>query len=61
MEAFSKRISANRAKVNQHKGVPGMEAEVSRLEEAIRAVRERENIGVRGTKTDHYVGRTGTP
>ncbi|KAI8991616.1 hypothetical protein BDF20DRAFT_904176 [Mycotypha africana] len=36
-DTISKRVSANRAKVNQNKGVPGMEAEVEKLEEAIRA------------------------
>ncbi|KAG0182581.1 Sorting nexin mvp1 [Apophysomyces sp. BC1034] len=36
-EALSKRIANNRAKMNQHKGVPGLETEVARLEEAVQA------------------------
>ncbi|KAI8636330.1 hypothetical protein BD408DRAFT_397570 [Parasitella parasitica] len=35
-EAISKRIAANRNKVHQNKGVPGLEAEVEKLEESIR-------------------------
>ncbi|CDS12317.1 hypothetical protein LRAMOSA04512 [Lichtheimia ramosa] len=36
IDSLTKRISANRAKVNQNKGVPGLEAEVAKLEESIR-------------------------
>ncbi|KAL0083634.1 hypothetical protein J3Q64DRAFT_1679555 [Phycomyces blakesleeanus] len=36
IEVLSKRIAGDRTKVNQHKGVPGLEAEVERLEESIR-------------------------
>ncbi|CEP17235.1 hypothetical protein [Parasitella parasitica] len=36
-EAISKRIAANRNKVHQNKGVPGLEVEVEKLEESIRA------------------------
>lgn len=41
IDSLTKRISANRAKVNQNKGVPGLEAEVAKLEESIRTVRRR--------------------
>jgi hypothetical protein len=37
-EAIAKRLQANRAKVHQNKGVPGLETEVSKLEETIRTV-----------------------
>lgn len=37
-EMISKRVAANRNKVHQNKGVPGLEAEVEKLEESIRAV-----------------------
>ncbi|CAO0797638.1 unnamed protein product [Mucor circinelloides] len=36
-EMISKRVAANRNKVHQNKGVPGLEAEVEKLEESIRA------------------------
>ncbi|KAI9310557.1 hypothetical protein BX666DRAFT_1869510, partial [Dichotomocladium elegans] len=36
IDSLQKRIQLNRAKVNQHKGVPGFEAEVAKLEESIR-------------------------
>lgn len=35
-EAITKRISSNRAKLHQNKGIPGLESEVERLEEIIR-------------------------
>lgn len=38
IEALSKRIAANRAKVNQNRGVPGLESEVERLDTAIENV-----------------------
>lgn len=37
-DVVNKRISATKAKLTQHKGVPGMEAEVERLTEALRSV-----------------------
>lgn len=37
-EMISKRIAANRNKVHQNKGVPGLESDVDKLEESIRAV-----------------------
>ncbi|KAI8882068.1 hypothetical protein K501DRAFT_187521 [Backusella circina FSU 941] len=36
-DAITKRIGNNRAKINQSKGVPGMESEVERLQEAVKA------------------------
>ncbi|KAI9491369.1 hypothetical protein BDB00DRAFT_789625 [Zychaea mexicana] len=36
IESLKKRIANNKTKVNQHKGVPGLEAEVARLEESLR-------------------------
>lgn len=41
---ISKRVAANRNKVHQNKGVPGLEAEVEKLEESIRAVSVRANL-----------------
>lgn len=38
MDSLSKKIQANRAKVNQNRGVPGLEAEVERLDNAIASV-----------------------
>ena len=38
IEALKKRITNNRTKINQHKGVPGLEAEVAKLEESLRNV-----------------------
>lgn len=37
-DAITKRLSANRAKLHQNSGVPGLEAEVERLKESIEAV-----------------------
>ncbi|KAI8137121.1 hypothetical protein BJV82DRAFT_525877 [Fennellomyces sp. T-0311] len=37
IESLKKRIATNRTKVNQHKGVPGLEAEVARLEDCLRS------------------------
>lgn len=39
IDSLSKKIQANRAKVNQNRGVPGLEAEVERLDNAIASVR----------------------
>ncbi|KAI9271800.1 hypothetical protein BDA99DRAFT_501024 [Phascolomyces articulosus] len=36
IESLKKRIANNRTKINQHKGVPGLEAEVAKLEELLR-------------------------
>ncbi|RCH96953.1 Sorting nexin mvp1 [Rhizopus stolonifer] len=36
-DVISKRIQANRSKIHQNKGVPGLEAEVQKLEESVRA------------------------
>ncbi|GAA5799625.1 hypothetical protein HPULCUR_005041 [Helicostylum pulchrum] len=36
MEVIEKRLQANRAKVHQNKGVPGLESDVEKLEESIR-------------------------
>lgn len=38
MEVIEKRLQANRAKVHQNKGVPGLESDVEKLEESIRTV-----------------------
>lgn len=38
IDTLSKKIHNNRAKVNQHRGVPGLEADVARLDEVIQAV-----------------------
>lgn len=37
-DAITKRLSVNRAKLHQSKGIPGLETEVERLEEFIRSV-----------------------
>ncbi|KAI7853201.1 hypothetical protein BDC45DRAFT_511566, partial [Circinella umbellata] len=36
IETLKKRITNNQTKINQHKGVPGLEAEVTKLEESLR-------------------------
>ncbi|KAI7871808.1 hypothetical protein BDF14DRAFT_1962168 [Spinellus fusiger] len=41
MDSLGKKLIANQAKVNQHRGVPGLEAEVERLDTAIKNDRER--------------------
>ena len=38
IDSLSKKISANKAKVNQNRGVPGLESEVERLDIAIESV-----------------------
>ena len=38
IETLKKRITNNQTKINQHKGVPGLEAEVTKLEESLRNV-----------------------
>lgn len=38
INALYKKISANKAKVNQNRGVPGLESEVARLDAAIKSV-----------------------
>ena len=38
IETLKKRITNNQTKINQHKGVPGLEAEVAKLEESSRNV-----------------------
>ncbi|KAI8066603.1 hypothetical protein BC940DRAFT_302544 [Gongronella butleri] len=41
IDALSKRLASNRARANQNRGVPGLENNVSRLDEAIQADQER--------------------
>ncbi|KAI9266067.1 hypothetical protein BY458DRAFT_556454 [Sporodiniella umbellata] len=41
MESLAEKIAANTAKVNQHRGVPGFENEVERLDVAIQSDKER--------------------
>ncbi|KAI9027197.1 hypothetical protein CLU79DRAFT_698257 [Phycomyces nitens] len=41
IESLAKRLSANHAKVNQNRGVPGLESEVERLDSAIKADHEK--------------------
>ncbi|KAI8098456.1 uncharacterized protein BX664DRAFT_287943 [Halteromyces radiatus] len=41
IDTLSDRIASNKAKVNQHRGVPGLEADVARLDEAIHTDQER--------------------
>jgi hypothetical protein len=38
IDALNKRINFNQTKVNQHRGVPGLENEVERLDQALKAV-----------------------
>jgi hypothetical protein len=38
IDALNKRINVNQTKVNQHRGVPGLENEVERLDQALKAV-----------------------
>jgi replicative DNA helicase len=38
IESTSKKIAANTAKVNQNRGVPGLESEVERLDDVIKSV-----------------------
>lgn len=42
--ALYTKIKANKAKVNQNRGVPGLESEVARLDAAIQAVKNRNLI-----------------
>ncbi|CAO3634360.1 unnamed protein product [Cunninghamella echinulata] len=41
IDTLSKKIYNNRAKVNQHRGVPGLEADVARLDEVIQTDQEK--------------------
>ncbi|KAI8332626.1 hypothetical protein BC941DRAFT_358857 [Chlamydoabsidia padenii] len=41
IDTLTKRIASNKAKVNQHRGVPGLEADVERLDENIQSDQER--------------------
>ncbi|CAO3595380.1 unnamed protein product [Absidia cylindrospora] len=41
IDTLAKRIASNKAKVNQHRGVPGLEADVARLDEMIQIDQER--------------------
>lgn len=43
IDTLSKKVSANQTKVNQHRGVPGLEAEVERLDLAIETVRKAQD------------------